>query len=174
MRPEAVRYHLSVLVEDGRVVASGAQQTGIRGRPKKLYRLSESERGQNLTGLALAMLGWLERRPSGRKRAVYDEIAGELAGQLSLQTAGNSGAKRLAGLIGGLNARHYAAKWEAGAEGPRVLFAHCPYAAIIDKHPELCGIDARVLTMALGAKAIQTAKIGSGPAGPSHCIFELR
>ncbi len=52
-----------------------------------------------------------------------------------------------------------------------MLFGHCPYAAVIDKHPELCLMDARMLGVQLGTTATQTAKIDSRPEGQAHCIF---
>jgi predicted ArsR family transcriptional regulator len=50
---------------------------------------------------------------------------------------------------------------------------HCPYAGIIQKHPELCRMDAALLGDLLGAPASQVAKIGPGPDGPAHCIFRF-
>jgi predicted ArsR family transcriptional regulator len=41
---------------------------------------------------------------------------------------------------------NYHARWEAGAEGPRILFGHCPYAAIVGKHPELCEMDVSLVS----------------------------
>jgi hypothetical protein len=70
-----------------------------------------------------------------------------------------------------LNEIHYQSRWEAGAEGPRILFAHCPYAAIIDKHPELCQMDGFLLGEEIGVDARQLAKIDQKPGGITHCIF---
>jgi predicted ArsR family transcriptional regulator len=80
-------------------------------------------------------------------------------------------AKRLTLAVEKLNDLHYAARWEAGAEGPRLLFGHCPYAAIIEKHPELCRMDAALVESALGKGARQTARISQGTGQVSYCIF---
>lgn len=174
MRPEAVRFHLSFLVGDGRVATTGARRSPKRGRPTKLYGLSEAQRGQNIAGLAQGLLNWLKGEPAARKRAAYDVILRELQGQLGETEPGTSAPKRLGSLVGRLNFLHYEASWEAGADGPRILFAHCPYAAIIAEHPELCRIDARLLSTELGHQAVQTSKIQAGPDGPKHCIFAVR
>jgi predicted ArsR family transcriptional regulator len=70
-----------------------------------------------------------------------------------------------------LNQMNYHARWEAGAEGPRILFGHCPYAAIIARHPELCKMDASLLEELMGRSATQTSKIGRD--GSLLCVFVL-
>jgi predicted ArsR family transcriptional regulator len=79
--------------------------------------------------------------------------------------------KRLAMLVEKLNERHYQSRWEAGAEGPRVIFGRCPYAAVIEGHPELCRMDAEVLVRALNGDVRQVEKIAKGRGA---CIFSVR
>ena len=63
---------------------------------------------------------------------------------LAKRLAGDSGfssqpiARRLNSSVEKLNQMNYHARWEAGPQGPRLIFGHCPYAALIGKHPELC------------------------------------
>jgi len=64
---------------------------------------------------------------------------------------------------------NYHARWEAGPEGPRIIFSHCPYAAIIEKHPELCKMDEAMLRELMGQPATQMFKIGKE--GSSVCVF---
>ncbi len=173
MRPASVRFHLSLLVRDGRVEPGGAARRRRRGRPETLYRLSEMQRGQNLRAVVLGLLGWLERQPALRKQGAYEAMAIAVIEQIDGGSSGDVGTKRLASLVSKLNVLHYEAAWEAGSKGPRVLFGHCPYAAVIEQHPELCRIDARMLSIELGAGVAQTAKIGAGASGPSHCIFDV-
>ncbi len=75
------------------------------------------------------------------------------------------GSKRLIEPVEKLSALHYEAGWEAGAEGPRILLGHCPYAGIIAWHPELCRMD---------AEAVQISKIDPAATGATHCVFALR
>ena len=70
-----------------------------------------------------------------------------------------------------LNEKHYQARWEAAADGPRVLFGRCPYAAVIDGHPELCQMDVKVLENFLGRDVQQSAKIEKGQGG---CVFAMK
>jgi predicted ArsR family transcriptional regulator len=80
-------------------------------------------------------------------------------------------AKRLNLTVEKLNQMSYHARWEAGSEGPRIIFSHCPYAAIIEKHPELCRMDASMLKEWMGQSAIQLSKIGKE--GSSVCVFAV-
>ncbi len=109
-----------------------------------------------------------------RQEKTASVLTDGLLEQLGVPEAPTAGPRRLAWLIEKLNQLHYEAGWEAGEKGPRVLFGHCPYAAIIEKHPELCRMDAQALTHALGLHATQTAKLETRLGGQTHCVFLLR
>ncbi len=166
-----VRHHLRVLASDSRVEVrktplslQGGQRGGKgRGRPEKVFGLSPALEGDNLSALAEALLA--EAGSSLRMEALAKHIlnADEFAGQPM--------ARRLSLLVERLNDMHYQSRWEAGAEGPRVLFGRCPYAAMIEKHPELCWMDAGLLGNALGKEVRQLAKIEKGQ---GVCVFGMR
>lgn len=158
-----VRHHLSVLVSDGRVAVNESRPRGGRGRPEKLYALSEAARGDNLASLAKALL--VEAGPSVQMDEVADHILDPN------QFVNLAASKRLALIVDKLNEMHYQAHWEAGAEGPRVIFGRCPYVKIIDAHPELCRMDAEMLKGALGNHVEQVAKIEKMHGA---CIFVKR
>jgi predicted ArsR family transcriptional regulator len=80
-------------------------------------------------------------------------------------------AKRLNLTVEKMNQMSYHARWEAGSEGPRIIFSHCPYAAIIEKHPELCRMDASILKEWMGQPTTQISKIGKE--GTSVCVFAV-
>ena len=166
-----VRHHLSVLCSDGRVEFFAVNHRGGRGRPEKMFSLSQAALGDNLSMLADALLieaGLTLRQGSGQALKVQG-IASHL---LDFNPFTNLPiTKRLALLVEKLNEMHYQARWEAGAEGPRVIFGRCPYGRIIDGHPELCKMDAALLKNALGNKVEQTAKIGKVQ---GVCIFTAR
>lgn len=167
-----VRHHLSILAADGRIVMMGEAHNKGRGRPVKIYGLSEKSLGDNLPTLSSALLRrWEEAFGIPKRQSPMNLLAEELAHQIGRPNPNDPVTKRLSDLLDKLNKMHYQAHWEAGAEGPRILFAHCPYAEIIDKHPELCQMDGFLLGEELGAKAQQIAKIASKSGGITHCIF---
>ncbi len=169
-----VRHHLSVMLGDGRIALIGEKRRGGRGRPVKLYGLSEKSLGDNFALLSDAILGELLNGLSPVKRdGMLNAIAKTLAVQFEANNLNIPMTKRLAIIVDKLNELHYQARWEAGPQGPRILFAHCPYAAIIEKHPELCGVDEILVGNLMNAKACQLAKIGQQPIGSPYCVFGI-
>ena len=81
--------------------------------------------------------------------------------------------KRLVLLIEKLDEMHYQARWEAGAEGPRVIFGRCPYAKVIAGHPELCKMDIALLEKALGRPVIELQKNEAGVRGSCPFLFRV-
>jgi len=118
------------------------RELGGRGRPEKVYSLPRAMLGDNLSALSMALLA-----EAGSKLKM-DAVAKHLAGDVD--TLRQPIAKRLNLVVEKLNQMNYHARWEAGAEGPRVHFGHCPYAAIIAKHPELCNMDSELVGSLVG------------------------
>jgi predicted ArsR family transcriptional regulator len=167
-----VRHHLSMLCSDGRAVLVAETRKGGRGRPVKVYGLSENLLGNNLALLSDLMLTeWLGKLSPAKRADAMAVIAKALISQLGQINSNVPMVKRLALVIEKLNALYYQARWEAGAEGPRVLFAHCPYAGIIDKHPELCMLDSALLEGLAMQSVQQTAKMEKS--GSSVCVFRI-
>ena len=98
-----------------------------------------------------------------------EALATHLAGGSNF--ANNVLAKRLNLTVEKLNEMNYHARWEAGSQGPRLIFGHCPYAALIGKHPELCQMDEALLEQLMGDSVTQMFKIGKE--GSSLCVFAL-
>ncbi|MBI5840907.1 MAG: helix-turn-helix domain-containing protein [Chloroflexi bacterium] len=158
-----VRHHLRVLVSDGRAEVMSVRWREGKGRPEKVYSLSRAALGDNLAGLANALLA--EAGLEVRMEAVGERLA-SLSNPASLPIS-----KRLAIIVEELNELHYMARWEASAEGPRLILGHCPYAAIIEKQPGLCRMDAAMLSAISAMKAEQKMKLeGIVP----MCVFLLR
>ena len=160
-----VRHHLSVLCSDGRVEMTSVHNREGRGRPEKVYSLSEAALGDNLSALAEAVL-----------TAAGSTLSMEAVAHLVLDEklfAGQSMNKRLAMLVEKLNEMHYQARWEAGAGGPRVIFGRCPYARVIEGHPEICTMDAALLQKTL-ARPVSVLKKNEAPVrGLCPFIFQI-
>jgi predicted ArsR family transcriptional regulator len=164
MSPATVRHHLRVLVADGRLEMSFARGREGRGRPEKVFSLPRSALGNNLAALGEALL-------SEAGTSLHMEmLAKRLAGDTSIPN--QPIARRLNSSIEKLNQMNYHARWEAGPQGPRLIFGHCPYGALIGKHPELCQMDEALLEQLMGDAVTQMFKIGKE--GSSLCVFALR
>ena len=163
MSAATVRHHLRVLVSDGRLEMTAAQRGEGRGRPEKVFSIPRAALGSNLSVLSEAL--WAEAGSSVNVEALAKRLAGE--SDFGSQVV----AKRLNLAVEKLNRMSYHARWEAGSGGPRIIFGHCPYAAIIAKHPELCRMDKALLQELMGQSAEQLTKIGRD--GGITCVFAI-
>ncbi|MBN1303749.1 MAG: hypothetical protein JXA13_04880 [Anaerolineales bacterium] len=172
-----IRHHLRILLADGRVEAVGSTQPDARGRPKRLYAIRLAARGENLGALAGALLGdLLEGLPEHEKTEAMRRIGIRLAE--SFQPVRLHLSKQLAEAVDRLTLMGYQARWEAGATGPRLVLGNCPYAKLINEHPELCQMDLALLEVLMARPVAQVARLEGGPAsGPGHrlpfCIFSV-
>lgn len=163
------RHHLVVLEENDLVQVIGSRKEG-RGRPVNLYALSRHVLGDGLDQLSGLLLDeWLADLTEVRRDAALRTVARRLAKQASGPLT-----VRLTETVKSLSQLHYQARWEAGATGARVILGHCPYAAIINGHPELCRMDAFLLEESLGLSAEQAAKLERPGQGMPQCVFVMK
>jgi predicted ArsR family transcriptional regulator len=155
------------MVSDGRLAVRDGQGGGRRGRPARLYGVSDALRGNNLAGLSDLLLSEIRAGEPDLNRAMT-RLGREMAG-FGPMAPPESLPKRLSAAIRHLNALNYDSHWEAGATGPRMVLGHCPYAAIIEAHPELCRMDEAMLERLTGGIMKQIAKIGDD--GSANCVF---
>lgn len=161
-----VRHHLSILCADGRVEMTESRPRDGRGRPENQYSLAQSALGDNLSVLADALLDQgVDAGKIGRRIAESQGLS-----ELSTQPI----AKRLHLLVEKLNEMHYQSRWEAGAEGPRVILGRCPYSQVIENHPELCTMDETLLAEALARPILQTRKGEVVPRGACPFVFQVK
>jgi predicted ArsR family transcriptional regulator len=170
--PANIRRHLSILAADGRIKVAGGRRNAKPGRPVQVFSLSDAAMGDNLAGLADALLSeYLEHVPAPGLEVALEALAARLAPAST--GVGQPSTRRLALTIEQLNRLGYASRWEAHANGPRVIFEHCPYAAIIEKHPELCQMDGFLLQKLLGTEVTQTAQRELNARGLPFCMFVM-
>lgn len=150
MSAATVRHHLRVLSSDGRLEVESQRGRDGRGRPEKVYALPRAMLGDNLSALSEALL------VEAGLGLNMDALAKRLAGESDF--ASQPIAKRLNLVVEKLNQMNYHARWEAGAEGPRIHFGHCPYAAIVAKHPELCKMDESLVAQLIARPVLQESK----------------
>lgn len=160
-----VRHHLSVLCSDGRVEMTNIHNREGRGRPEKVYSLSATALGDNLSALAEAVLTVAGSALS------WEAVAGLILDDR--QFAGQSMNKRLPLMIEKLNEMHYQARWEAGAGGPRILFGRCPYARVIEGQPDICKMDIALLQNVLGRDVSVLKKNETPGKGTCPFIFQI-
>jgi predicted ArsR family transcriptional regulator len=164
--PANIRHHLAALVKDG--LAQSASRASGRGRPEKIYRVSEASLGDNLSLLVDVLL---ENVPASELDATIERLAARLAGTLPPERTILP--RRLSAAIDRFSSLNYHPRWEAHITGPRIILGHCPYAAVIARHPELCRMDALALQKLLAQPVEQTARLEPNERGIPFCMFRV-
>jgi predicted ArsR family transcriptional regulator len=167
----AVRRHLGVLEDDGKIAVHDAgQHSGRRGRPARRYVVSaggQAELAGAYSELATQVLRYL--RDAGGDGAVaafaadrYDAVVRRYAPRLTA-TDPDERAQQLAGL---LSADGYAASVRpvVGALLPTVQLCqgHCPVQHVAEEFTELCEAEARAFSQLLGTHVQRLATIAGG------------
>lgn len=155
----------SVLRRAGWILLRSITARGV-DVPEKMYSLSEAALGDNLSALTNALLAVAGSRLNVEPLANHILDAGRFA---SLPIT-----KRLALLVEKLNEMHYQAHWEAGSDGPRVIPGRCPYAKVIAGHPEICKMDAMIMSGALGRSVVPSPKNNSSGRGACPFVFQVK
>jgi predicted ArsR family transcriptional regulator len=171
------RHHLSILEQQGLVRVAGERPAVEgRGRPARLYGLAENTQAHSLGQLSGVLLELLaSERPSEQQPGLYRQVACALkAASTEPVVASSSLTQRLSQTVQQLNQLNYQARWEAYAQGPRLILGHCPYAAILSRHPEMCQIDRYLLQELVGAPVVQTERLALDQRGAPFCRFVLQ
>ncbi|MCP4140406.1 MAG: hypothetical protein GY755_08980 [Chloroflexi bacterium] len=166
------RHHLSLLNKNGQIEVVGKRSAGRKGgRPIKIYGISRNILGDGLPTLSHHLLEEMLGSVNTRQKAgLLKKLGQRLA---SSGTGASSPMIRLTKTVKHLNKLGYESRWEAHASGPQIIFGHCPYAAIIREHPELCEMDAALLGVCLGESVEQISKL-EGEEGRPYCAFSFR
>jgi predicted ArsR family transcriptional regulator len=166
-----LRYHLSELLKENLIEPLPRDPSAAAGpgRPIVYYRLSERTVPHPLAALSDALLSvTLQPLLPEARTAVLKSLASHLAGDPSPPAPLT---RRLAQAVQHFNHSHYHARWEAHAQGPRVLFRRCPYASILANHPDLCQMDKHLLENLLQVPVKQLARMNFDTGQPPACIF---
>jgi predicted ArsR family transcriptional regulator len=171
LTPANIRHHIAILEAEGAIVSIGMRRETIKGRPSRIFILRSEVHNHNLGALASALL--TEGSGSSGDRAAYlKRVAVRMADGLEETPPASS--KRLLQTVNRLNEMNYQARWEARLDAPRVILGHCPYAALIPDHPEICQIDAHLLEHLLGREVNKTAHLEPTPQGLRQCVFSVK
>ena len=170
-----VRRHLDIIVGDGfaeiieapRTAASGGRG---RGRPAKLFRLTDAGRGRFGHDYdTLALLALRALRETGGDDAVAqfaDERMSDLFGTLTDSSSGDAPSgdvtQRAERIAEALTDRCYAATVNDAATGIQICRHHCPIQDVAHEFPELCAAEHRVVTELLGRHTQPLATIADG------------
>jgi len=165
-----IRHHLDILEHNGQIEVIGQAPSGQPGRPSHVYMLTRKAQDNALDELASALLvESLSGKSAGQRRKKLSATARQLAGMQS--DPNRSIVIRLGSAVRRLNDLNYNAHWEAHPDSPHILLGRCPYAQILNRHPELCEMDTHLIQILTGENFEQVEKISRSQSGPGHCRF---
>jgi predicted ArsR family transcriptional regulator len=165
-----IHYHLKKMLQKRLVeVVKAKGVLPLRpGRPELFYRLSCTAAGNNITKLCDILL--TQQIGEADKKQLLHTLAVNL---LPATPTDSSMPMRLRSLVDELNRCAYNCRWEAHKTGPLIMFANCPYAPIIARHPELCYMDACILESYLKFPVNQITRIDQKSSNPTECQFQV-
>lgn len=167
-----IRHHLDILEREEQIEVVGKLKESGRGRPTFVYMLTKAAQTNSLDILAGALLTeGLTGRPPRQQNKFLENTAKRIAG--THPETSKSITIQLGNAVRRLNDLNYKAHWEAHANAPHLFLGVCPYAQIINRHPELCQMDAALIEHLTGQKFRQVEKISRTQGGTPHCRFIL-
>ncbi|MDK8890367.1 helix-turn-helix transcriptional regulator [Corynebacterium macclintockiae] len=159
-----VRRHLDNIVSDGLAEVEEAPRSGQRGRPAKLFRLTDAGRakfGHDYDNLALLALRAL--RSAGGEAAVEDFAAQRVQNLLEdVPESDSDVAAKAKAIADALSDRGYAATVDPAGGGVQICRHHCPIQDVAHEFPELCAAEHRVVAELLGQHTQPLATIADG------------
>jgi predicted ArsR family transcriptional regulator len=170
-----IQYHVKILLREEKIeVVDHYERPSKRGRPELLYRLSAANRPNNLAVLASALLDLQidlnasQTQPAGRPW--LQQLADKMSGPVNTSP---SFVQRLNAAVTHLIENNYQARWEVRQAGPCIFLRNCPYASILNEHPELCEMDA-ALVRNLTGNQVELREIMDLRDADSSCVLLIK
>jgi predicted ArsR family transcriptional regulator len=162
-----------VLQAEGFVTAM-AERRGV-GRPRLLYSLTEAGLERFPTkylALTNRLLSEIKGRlPQEIVEQLFRDMATTMVSEMSSQIKGLPIQERVDRLLQLLSEQGFEARAEVDSQGDyRVTELNCPYYRISLRHPEVCTIDAAIISQALAASVHRQSCILTGDRA---CTFSV-
>jgi predicted ArsR family transcriptional regulator len=176
LTPAAVRRHLDHMLVEGTVEAREPVSRGARGRgrPAKLFALTETGRDQfeqQYDDLAAQALRFLAR--TGGEQAITEFARQRLAWVEDAVAALRQRRPELAAsqaLAQVLRVAGFAATVHDGPVGEQLCQQHCPVSHVAHEFPQLCEAETEVFSRVLGSHVQRLATIAHGDGVCTTCI----
>ena len=160
----AVRRHLKELELEG-LVQFVREQNGL-GAPAFAYQLTAAGEALFPNGYRDALTGLLDQvaGKDGRGAVIemFEQRYAQLAKRLKAELDGVPSEERLTVVARVLTEEGYMAEWREDAGVFRLSEHNCAMRAVVDRFPEICGIEERFLKQVLGAEVQRDAHIVRG------------
>ncbi|MFT4299756.1 MAG: transcriptional regulator [Aeromicrobium sp.] len=168
LTPAAIRRHLDHLVAEGTLEAreQRVQERRGRGRPAKVFALTDAGRGQFAHAydrIAVDALAFLrETVGDDAVRDFADHRLADLRERVAQRLSEVGPLERPAALAEALSAEGFAASTSRTGTGTQMCQHHCPVAHVAEQFPQLCEAEAAMFAELLGTHVQRLATIAHG------------
>lgn len=153
----AMRYHLTLLVEEGLIVADTVNHRAAVGRPQVLYALADDAHEhlpKQYAWLAEQLLDEFGKAYGEKEKRALMRRAGRHMATLAPAMRPNARIEsRVKHTANFLSERGYMARWEKEADEFRLYVCNCPYRQVMRTHPQVCDMDIAMVGELLGTPA---------------------
>ncbi|PWH20452.1 MAG: hypothetical protein DDG59_00265 [Anaerolineae bacterium] len=170
INPISVRHHLNKLEAEG-LVYSYEERHGV-GRPRRLYRLTESgkelfpTRYLRLTTRLLSQLK--DQLPLAMVNQLFTQMAKDIASDYEESLKGLPIEERLNLIKQLLRQEGFSVEWEKQGDNYYIREINCPYLQVSQAHPEVCSVDQTLISTLLSLPA---EKVRCVLNGDSYCSY---
>ncbi len=168
-----VHYHINVLQRDGLLEVTPTRQ-GV-GRPRNVISLRDAAMQkfpQSYHRLSDRLLDTLKNRLTEADiQNLFERIGDEIAAEHAASLQGKTLEQKVATLLELLGEEGFMSKLEKiGADDFVLTQYNCPYQYVVNRHPEVCELDLRLMNTALGAPVKRQACVTHGD---NVCTFHI-
>jgi predicted ArsR family transcriptional regulator len=170
----AVRYHLSLLMDEGLIARQEAERRGVVGRPQLRYALAEGGRERlpkQYPQLAEQLLDEIVETMGEKEARTILRRAGRRAAETAPPLRRSAGLEaRVARAADFLSARGYMARWEKSNREFILRVCNCPYRQVAREHRQVCEMDNAMIVALLDAPIKMNTCAASDECG---CTFTI-
>ncbi len=135
-----IRHHLKFLIEQTKIIEVAPDTNFSRGRPARRFTMNPTQLPDNYVEIVELLF-----ENTNQFETVINELYTALYKKLDIEPYFPL-IRRLNLLIKALNERKYQARWESHALGPELIINNCPYRLLLEKYPDFCKIDLRLIS----------------------------
>jgi predicted ArsR family transcriptional regulator len=174
LTPMTIRHHLNVLQAQNLVTATTVRRSQRVGRPRLVYTLTEAADElfpQSYGELARHLVSEIKQTMGSEEtEAIFRRIAERMADEGPLPREGQDFEDRLDQVATFLEELGFIFRWEKTEEGYLLTNINCPYRHVTREHPEICVMDAVLLSRLLDVEPNRMSSIRTGDPACS-CIL---
>jgi predicted ArsR family transcriptional regulator len=161
-----VRHHLDILRSAGLVGEPTIRHRSTPGRPQYCYGLTGEASQQfpkNYCDLAGKLIDEVKASTAPEiVPLIFEGVAHRLAQTAPALLPDAPLSERLDRAVAFLNSQGYVANWEETEAGCLLHTCNCPYEALAERNPELCGMDLNLVTNLLGMAPQRLSRVVEG------------